>query len=243
MLVFFRVSLFATYFVIVAIFCALVCLFRPFNPNNNRFAARAFSYGGLKILGLKVVVEHPERLHGLKQSVVVANHQSNLDLFVLGGLVPLRTASIGKSSLKWIPLFGQVYWLAGNVMIDRSNAKQSIDAMDQVRKAIIEDERSIWVFPEGTRNLGRGLSAFKKGAFHIAIQAQCPIYPVVSSTYSGRLKLNERASGTVRISLLPPIETTGLTKDDVTELMQRVHLNIADEISRLDRLEEQPVDE
>ncbi|KZY63998.1 hypothetical protein A3765_10045 [Oleiphilus sp. HI0130] len=243
MLVFFRVSVFAIYFVIVAIFCALVCLFRPFNPNNNRFAARAFSYGGLKILGLEVIVEHPERLNGLSQSVVVANHQSNLDLFVLGGLVPLRTASIGKSSLKWIPFFGQVYWLAGNVMIDRTNAKQSIDAMDQVRAAIIEDERSIWVFPEGTRNLGRGLGAFKKGAFHIAIQAQCPIYPVVSSTYSGRLKLNERASGTVRISLLPPIETKGLTKEDVTELMQRVHLSIAEEIARLDRLVQQPVDE
>ena len=243
MLVFFRVSLFAIYFAIAAIFCALVCLFRPFNPDNNRFAASVFSYGGLKILGLEVIVEHSERLNGLKQSVVIANHQSNLDLFVLGGLVPLRTASIGKSSLKWIPFFGQVYWLAGNVMIDRSNAKQSIDAMDQVRKAITEDERSIWVFPEGTRNLGRGLGAFKKGAFHIAIQAQCPIYPVVASTYSGRLKLNERSSGTVRISLLPPIETKGLTNDDVTELMQRVHLNIAEEISRLDSLVEQPVDE
>lgn len=243
MLVFVRVSLFAIYFVVVALLCVLVCLCRPFNPNNNRLAARAFSYGGLKILGLKVIIEHPERLNGLKQSVVVANHQSNLDLFVLGGLVPLRTASIGKSSLKWIPFFGQVYWLAGNVMIDRSNAQQSINAMDQVRKAIIEDERSIWVFPEGTRNLGRGLGKFKKGAFHMAIQAQCPIYPVVSSTYSGRLKLNEKVSGTVRISLLPPIDTTGLTNDDVEALMQRVHLRCAEEISRLDRLVEQPVDE
>lgn len=243
MLLFLRVSLFAIYFFVVAIFCVLVCLCRPFHPNNNRFAARAFSYGGLKILGLELIVEHPERLDGLKQSVVVANHQSNLDLFVLGGQVPLRIASIGKSSLKWIPIFGQVYWLAGNVMIDRSNARQSIDAMDQVRKAIVEDDRSVWVFPEGTRNLGRGLGAFKKGAFHIAIQAQCPIYPVVSSTYSGRLKMNEWRSGTVRVSLLPPIETKGLTSDDVDELLQRVHLMIAEEIARLDGLIEQPVDE
>ncbi len=223
MLVFFRVSLFATYFVIVAIFCALVCLFRPFNPNNNRFAARAFSYGGLKILGLKVVVEHPERLHGLKQSVVVANHQSNLDLFVLGGLVPLRTASIGKSSLKWIPFFGQVYWLAGNIMIDRSKSRESINTMAETTEALKCKNTSIWVFPEGTRSNGNLLLPFKKGAFHMAQQAGAPIVPICASTYPKHINLNRWHAGKVVVRILAPIETHLANDQDLQTIIEETH--------------------
>lgn len=238
-----RCVLLSLYFVVIAVLGVVICLFRPFNADNNRVLAQLFSVGGIKILGIELEIRGEEILKEKTPGVILSNHQSNLDLYVLGSVVPYRTVSIGKSSLKWIPFFGQLYWLAGNVMIDRTNASQSIDAMDQVRQAIDEDGRTIWVFPEGTRNGGRGLSSFKKGAFHIALQAQCPIYPVAASTYAGRLKLNEWRSGKVIISVMPGIETKGLTSDDLDDLLYKTHAQIADEIGRNDALIEKPVDE
>jgi len=231
-----RIAIFALYFVLIAVLGVLLCLVRPFNASNNRIMAQMFSTGGLKILGIKVIIENGHRLHDLDPSVIVSNHQSNLDLYVLGCLVPPRTASIGKSSLKWIPFFGQLYWLAGNVLIDRKNAKQSIDAMGQASEAIVDGGRTIWVFPEGTRSQGRGLGKFKKGAFHIAIQAQCAIHPVAASTYPGTLDFSKRCSGVVRLSVLSPVETAGLNADDATDLCHKVHLLVAEEIARLDSL-------
>ncbi|KZX82384.1 hypothetical protein A3715_01115 [Oleiphilus sp. HI0009] len=229
-----RIILFSLYFVVVAVLGVFVCLCRPFNLDNNRIMAKAFSYGGLKLLGVNVEVRNEERFKKLEPGVIVSNHQSNLDLYVLGCIVPHGTASIGKRSLKWIPFFGQLYWLAGNVLIDRRNAKSSIDALGQVSEAINDQGRSIWVFAEGTRNLGKGLGEFKKGAFHIAVQAQCKITPIAASTYAGRLDLNKWCSGKVLIDILPAVDAAGKTEDDIPQLCASMHAQIREEIEKLD---------
>ena len=64
-----------------------------------------------------------------RPAVIVANHLSNYDLFVFGHAVPPLTVTLGKTSLKWIPFFGQLYWLAGNVLIERGNAAKAKQAM------------------------------------------------------------------------------------------------------------------
>jgi 1-acyl-sn-glycerol-3-phosphate acyltransferase len=222
------------YFLVVAFLGTLGCLLRPFNPDNSRLVGKAFSVGGLFLLGIKLRVENPEGRLDLPPGVVVSNHQSNLDLFVHGAVIPKSTVSIGKSSLKYLPFFGQMYWLSGNIMIDRSNAKASIKSMDQVSEAINKKGTSIWVFAEGTRSGGRGLAPFKKGAFHMALQAQCSIYPIVSSTYSGRLKLNQWVSGEVIIQIMEPIQTKDLGSEDLNDLVLSTHQKMAKEIARLD---------
>jgi 1-acyl-sn-glycerol-3-phosphate acyltransferase len=153
--------------------------------------------------------------------VIVANHQSNFDLFILGSVVPRRTATIGKKSLRWIPIFGQIYWLAGNVLIDRGNAAQAKQAMLKTTNTLQQQDTSIWVFPEGTRNHGKGLLPFKKGAFQMAINAGVPVVPLCCSSYKRSMRLNRWHSGTLIIRALPPIPTTGLTLDDMPALMER----------------------
>jgi len=234
MIYLFRCLVVPLYFLVIALLGAIGCLLRPFNPDNSRLVGKAFSVGGLFLLGIKLKIENPEGVRDIAPGVVVANHQSNLDLFVHGAVIPKNTVSIGKSSLKYIPFFGQVYWLSGNIMIDRSNAKASINSMDQVSEAINKKGTSIWVFAEGTRSGGRGLAPFKKGAFHMALQAQCPIYPIVSSTFSGRLKLNSWISGEVIIKIMEPIHTKGMEAQELEDLVLSTHQKMAKEIARLD---------
>ncbi len=77
-------------------------------------------------------------------------------------VVPHRTVCIAKKSLKWVPLFGQLFWLAGNVLIDRGNAHKARRAMLTTTHTLQHKDTSIWVFPEGTRNLGKGAAAVPK---------------------------------------------------------------------------------
>ncbi len=90
------------------------------------------------------------------------------------------------------------------------------------------------MFPEGTRNLGKGLLPFKKGAFRMAIAAGVPIIPVCVSTYANRLKINSWSSGKVLIRSLPAIPTLGLTLDDLPQLMERCQQMMRESIEPLD---------
>jgi 1-acyl-sn-glycerol-3-phosphate acyltransferase len=168
-------------------------------------------------------IENKEILSNMQPSVVIANHQSNLDLFVHGGVIPKRTVSVGKKSLKYLPLFGQVYWLAGNIMIDRSKSRESINTMAETTEALKCKNTSIWVFPEGTRSNGNLLLPFKKGAFHMAQQAGAPIVPICASTYSKHINLNRWHAGKVVVRILAPIETHLANDQDLQTIIEEAH--------------------
>lgn len=155
-------------------------------------------------------------------------------LFAFRGIVPRRTVSIGKTSLKWLPLFGQIYWLAGNVLIDRGNAAKAKAAMLRTTDVMQRQDTSIWVFPEGTRHLGRGLLPFNKGVFQMAVSAEVLIVPLRCSTYKTGTQLHRWHAGTVKILALPAILTAGLTLEDLPDLMARCHRQMQSCIAQLD---------
>jgi 1-acyl-sn-glycerol-3-phosphate acyltransferase len=222
MLIFLRTIVILSYFFVIALLGILVCLFRPFNPDNTRICGRMFSIGGLKILGIKMTIEGKEHLQNMQPSIVIANHQDNLDLFIHGGVIPKRTVSVGKKSLRYLPLFGQVYWLSGNIMIDRKKLKDSINSMTETTGALKHNSTSIWVFAEGTRNKGENLLPFKKGAFHMAKQADAPILPICASAYPKHIDLKKWRAGEVKVRILPPIQTKDLNKEDMNFLSQEI---------------------
>lgn len=228
-----RMILLSLHFVLVG-FAGLFVLFRPFNPDNSRIFGRLYSLPAIRILGLRVKRDSDSLLQHPRSYVVVANHQSNYDLFVLGCTVPVRTVSLGKKSLKWVPLFGWIYWLSGNVLIDRGNAIKAKQAMLTTTDTLQHKDTCIWVFAEGTRNLGKGMKPLKKGAFQMAIAAGVPIIPLCSSTYKNHMKLNKWHSGDVIIKSLPAIQTSGLTMDDMPALMAKCQADMVACIAELD---------
>lgn len=239
MLFLLRMLAMGVHFILAGIAGLLLGLCRPFNPDNSRLCARLYSVPALRILGISLKTDVAPLLAREQACVIVANHQSNYDLYVLGRVVPRRTVSIGKKSLKWLPFFGQLYWLAGNVLLDRGNAVRAKQAMLTTTETLQHRDTSIWVFPEGTRN-GGALLPFKKGAFQMAIAAGVPIIPVCVSTYAGRLQLNNLQAGEVIIRSLPALPTAGLSLDDLPALMAQCRQQMQQCIDQMDQQLQRP---
>lgn len=232
----FRYFLLACHFVISSLVGFCIIIFRPFHHSNSRILSQIYSQIGRRIIGVKIVHQNAEIMKNHESCVVVANHQSNWDLFIVGSIVPKRMVSLGKKSLKWMPFFGQVYWLGGNILVDRGNRKKAMEAMEVTKKALTTKDTSIWFFAEGTRNHGKNMLPFKKGAFVTAVNAGVPIIPVCTSSYLDGFSLDRLDNGTSYIKVLAPIETKNLTLDDVDQLMVDTHLAMMDGIQELDEL-------
>ena len=229
-----RLCLLGVHFLVAGAVNFVIVLLRPFNPDNTRLCGRVYSLPALRILGMDYHLQVDELKKLTSPCVIVVNHQSNFDLFMLGSVVPRRTVTIGKTSLRWVPIFGQIYWLAGNVLIDRGDATKAKAAMVKTTDALQHQDTSIWVFVEGTRNLGKGLLPFKKGAFQMAIAAGVPIVPICCSNYKRTMRLNRWRTGPLRIRGLPPISTEGMTPDDMPNLMEQCRAQMVACIDELD---------
>lgn len=142
--------------------------------------------------------------------------------------------------------------LSGTVFIDRTNRKSAIAAFDGAICEIRDNKQSVWIFPEGTRSHfpAADLLPFKKGAFHLAIQAGVPIVPVVVANYSHVLHVRDRTfeQGLIKIKVclhseperqqanmagekvLQPIDTRGMTSADVDELVTNTRDDMLSEL-------------
>lgn len=123
--------------------------------------------------------------------------------------------------------------MTGNLLIDRDNRAKAHSTIAQVVEQVQKRNISIWMFPEGTRSRGRGLLPFKTGAFHAAIAAGVPIVPICVSSTNG-IKLNRWSNGKVIIEMLPPIDTSGYTKERVRELSEHCRNLMLAKIEQLD---------
>ena len=229
-----RMLLMGLHFIVAGVLGLLLGICRPFNPDNSRLCARLYALPAMWILRLRLKADMGAQFDRTRPCVIVCNHQSNYDLFILGNIVPPRTVCIGKKSLKWVPFFGQLFWLAGNVLIDRGNPLRARLSIRQTTETLQHKDTSIWVFPEGTRNKGKGLLPFKRGAFQMAIDAGVPIVPVCVSTYVRDMHLNAWDSGRVMIRALPALSTTGLTSDDIPRLIELCHSQMQAGIEQMD---------
>ncbi len=159
-----------------------------------------------KIIGVNLIYRPSGKVDSDKSYVFVANHQNTYDLATVSiGAVP-GVVTVGKKSIKWIPIFGLIYWLSGNIMIDRGNSGKARGTLSLTGEKMREKNLSVWMFPEGTRSRGRGFMPFKTGAFRLAIAEKKAIVPVVcSDTNNGKIKFNRWNNGTVIVETMDPV--------------------------------------
>jgi len=210
-------------------------LTRLFDPSGDTVLrlARWWARTICSLTGVKVEVEHQAQLDPGHSYVFMANHLSTIDIWALYVALPLPVRMIAKKQLAAIPLFGWAMWAGRFIFIDRHNAISARRSIERAGERI-RAGASVLLFPEGTRSRDGQLQAFKKGGFHLAIDAGAPIVPVA---LHGTRELMPRGSlrvkpGRVRVTIGAPIPTTGLTADDRNALVEHVRDTIAEMLRR-----------
>lgn len=218
-----RMTLYYLYYILAAtsVIPIMLCNGRSY---KNMWWCNQLQLISCWLFGLDAEVRHRENLVADGPSVIVSNHQSSLDVAGMGRIMKPRSTILVKKMLIYTGPFGFAIWLSRFVFVERSRKKEAWEVMAKVADEINREKLCVWIFPEGTRNLKGEMLPFKKGAFHLAVQAKVPVVPVVFSSY--RKFFNPATHlftrGSYIIEVLPPVATKNLTKDDVPELAEKV---------------------
>jgi putative phosphoserine phosphatase/1-acylglycerol-3-phosphate O-acyltransferase len=162
----------------------------------------------LALAGVKLNVTGEEHLWSHRPAVFIFNHQSSLDVAVVGALVRRDLTGVAKQEAARDPRFAPIGYVVDIVYVDRSNSRQAREALKPAVQRL-KDGTSIAIAPEGTRSPTPRLGQFKKGAFHLARQAAVPLVPIVirnAGDLMWRRSLVIRP-GTVDVAVLEPIPT------------------------------------
>src|SRR5471030_231669 len=131
MLLILRAIIVTVYCLLVSFFGSLYCLFSPRNPRH--VATFGHLFGRLAtVLGMKVELRKPAGADNNGKCIYIANHQNNYDMVTVSNVVMPGTVTVGKKTLVWIPFFGQLYWLTGNLLIARNNRAKAHGTISQV---------------------------------------------------------------------------------------------------------------
>jgi len=182
----------------------------------------------LKLSGVKVKLTGREHLHEDQPYVFVSNHNSYLDAAPLFAFTGRRMGAIAKKELLKAPILGYSMGFVNVMAIDRSNRDRAVEtikiATDRLRSGV-----SIMVCPEGTRAQPGEMLPFKKGAFHMAVEAGAPIVPIAlknSDALMGK-GTGEAWPGTIEMVMMPPVDTSWVkTDEDLDALVQQIQNTI-----------------
>jgi len=192
-----------------------------FNRQAPLVIARKFFAPGLMwIAGADVTVVGKENVPLDKPVVFVANHASHLDIGCLCGALPVNLHFIGKKELMYFPIVGWYMLIAGHIFIDRKSRKKAAESLKQAALKIREG-KSVVMYPEGTRSADGTIGVFKKGAFHLAMDAGVQIIPV---SMNGTEKVwpkspNKITPGKVMIKIGKPIDSKDYTKATIRDFV------------------------
>jgi 1-acyl-sn-glycerol-3-phosphate acyltransferase len=179
--------------------------------------------------GVKVEVSQRVPLDPGKPYVFMANHASMVDVWAMFVGVPIPLRFIAKKQLGQIPVFGWAMRAGRFIFIDRQNAVSARRSIDEAARRI-KSGQSVAIFPEGTRTRDGRLLPFKKGGFHLAIDAGADIVPIAIRGSRAIMPPGTPLirAGVVHLEIDAPISTAGLTAADRGALLERVRARIAE---------------
>ena len=171
--------IFLPLFTIFSIICAtLASLF------SILISSRAGSFWGKSwgrivcyITPLRIFVKGKKNVVKGKSYVIVSNHQTIWDIFLLYGFLPIDFRWIMKKELRKVPFIGYACEKVGHIFIDRSSPKVALKSLNEAKRKLV-DGTSVLVFPEGTRSGQHEMRPFKRGAFKLATDLELDILPV-----------------------------------------------------------------
>jgi putative phosphoserine phosphatase/1-acylglycerol-3-phosphate O-acyltransferase len=195
--------------------------------NRQRGANVASSIGpdlALALAGVRLNVAGDEHLWSHRPAVFIFNHQSSIDVAVIGSLVRRDLTGVAKIEARRDPRFAPIGYVTDIVYVDRDNSTQARAALEPAVDRL-KQGTSIAIAPEGTRSPTPRLGRFKKGAFHLAMQAGVPLIPVVIRNagdvmWRGSFVIRP---GTIDIAVMEPISTDGWKTSELNARVAEVH--------------------
>jgi 1-acyl-sn-glycerol-3-phosphate acyltransferase len=220
--------------VVIGILAVAAALFSRTGNLPHRLA-RLWARSILLVAGVPVEVGGADNIDPKRSCIFMVNHQSNFDIPVLLARLPAQFRWLAKSELFKIPLFGRAMRGCGYISIDRYDRDSAFRSLEKAAMTI-RNGTSVLIFPEGTRSRDGRIQPFKKGGFVMAVNAAVPIVPIVlHGTWCimprNRWKIRPRS---VRMDILPPVETSGYRRENKDELIEKLHGIIRRHFERLE---------
>lgn len=183
----------------------------------------------LKLAGARVQVIGADNVPADRTVLFVSNHQGNFDIPILLGSIDKPKAFVAKIEMLKLPMIRTWMKHMNCVFMDRNDMRQSLKVMNEATEYLKQGYSTV-IFPEGTRSKGKAMGEFKAGSLRIAVKAGVPVVPV---TIKGSYRLMENNGflikpAEVEVIISAPIETSGLTKEQINGLNAEVRSIISD---------------
>jgi len=188
------------------------------------WVASVWSKAAMKAAGLPYSITGLENLDPKGNYIFAGNHESAFDIPLAFAALPYRMVSISKKELGRVPIFGWAMAVGKHIFVDRSNHIKALESLKIAEKSLIDNPRSILLFPEGTRSLDGQIKAFKHGGLVLGINCNMPVVPIAlcgtgDVNLKGSWKLTPRK---VEIIVGKPILTNDITYEDRADLAKRL---------------------
>ena len=187
----------------------------------------------MRMAGVTLETHGLENIPKDRACVFAANHRSYYDIPVMLTQLDKPHALVAKKEVGKIPLVRGWMKLLHCVFLDRDDPRQAMRTLNEAAENL-KNGYSVTIFPEGTRNKGEEgtLLEFKSGAFRMASKAKAPVIPVA---ITGTRDLMENhhmlmTPGHVVVRILPPIETEGMTREQLKQLPAMVQQAILENL-------------
>ncbi len=170
-----------------------------------------------------------ENIDKRQSYVIVSNHQSDYDIFLLYGWLGVDFRWVMKQELRRVPGLGIGCEKIGHIFIDRKDKKRALEAINAAKSSIVNGT-SVIFFPEGTRSMDGKPGTFKRGAFKMALDLGIPVLPVTIIGTREILppKTINILPGRVRMIIHKPIAISGYSNDNLNDLVKRTKEIIGD---------------
>jgi len=189
----------------------------------QHFCMAEWSRECLRVAGVRLQISGLEHVLRDRPQILFSSHSSFADICVLASVLPVQFRWLARKEIFRVPFIGWHLARSGHLKIDRGDRESAVrllsEAAEKVRGGI-----NLLVFPEGTRSPDGTLRSFKKGVFHLAIDAGVPIVPIrLLGTHrimpKGTRQLNP---SDVSLRVGPPLDASNLGRADLERLMERV---------------------
>ena len=178
-----------------------------------------------------VSVKGRENIQSNTSYIILTNHQSTYDIFLIYGWIGIDIKWIMKKELRKVPGLGFGSEKVGHIFLDRSNSRAALESLNAAKKKLVNGT-SVVVFPEGTRSKTGTLGPFKRGAFKLAIDLGLPILPVTLINTRNVLPTGSFniLPAKVKMVIHKPVKIDSFDEKNMSELIEKVRNIISSEL-------------